>query len=515
MIGKTLWKYKITEFLGSGGSAKVWKGYDERTKREVAIKVLPEDFDPSLLTRLRNETRAISQIDHPNVIKILDIGTEAKLNYYVMEYVKGRTLKELIHERYEIEKSSLTHQEVVGISMDIARALEHIHGRRIYHRDIKPGNILVTDAGRSILMDFGLVKLHDETTVSTAGSIVGTPLYMSPEQLQGQEVDHRSDIYQLGIVMYKMATGKVPFEGDNSYSAAARRLTEKIPVPSRYNPRVSPQIERIILKCTQRDRGQRYATTAELTCDLQAALDNREVTVELKPQAPGETSLEAKSAAGSESAKTGSNKGPSIDRFSNLKIKVSLAANVLFALGLLGMWMGPGTKKTELSLSPRKVNVGVAQAMITFGTNIPVRSEVAYGAGDDLSQLRLISAEPTTDHRVTLHGLDPATEYRYVLRFILDGKRLVTYRIEAFKTNGREEHLAGQPSSPSSMEPVTSLIEELRAGDYKVRLSAVRKLDRIGSVRAYEPLIPLLKDRNNEVREAACQALGRLVKKIE
>jgi eukaryotic-like serine/threonine-protein kinase len=180
MIGKTLWKYKITEFLGSGGSAKVWKAYDERTKREVAIKVLPEDFDSMLLTRFKHETRTISQLDHPHIIKIHDIGTEGKTNYYVMEYVKGKTLKELVHERWELEGGSIRSEEVTRLGREMASALDYIHQRRIYHRDIKPGNILITDDGRSILMDFGIAKAKDDASLTAAGTLMGTPLYMSP-----------------------------------------------------------------------------------------------------------------------------------------------------------------------------------------------------------------------------------------------------------------------------------------------------------------------------------------------
>ncbi|MBI4863892.1 MAG: protein kinase [Candidatus Riflebacteria bacterium] len=510
MIGKTIWKYRITEFLGAGGSAKVWKAYDERTKKEVAIKVLPEDFDQNLLARFRHETRAISQLDHPNVIKIYDIGTEGKINYYVMEYLRGKTLKELIHERYEIEKSSVNAEESVQISLDVARALEYIHSRRIYHRDIKPGNIYVTEEGVSILMDFGIAKVVDETTLTAVGTLMGTPLYMSPEQLQAHEVDQRSDIYQMGIVMYKMTTGKVPFEGDNSYSAAARRLTERIPVPSRYNPTISPQLEKIILKCTQRDKKDRYQSSTQLVADLTAVSESRDVTVELKPRGldgkePKATSEATGQAGSEESGRT---------RRSHL-FRASLAVNALLLVSLLGLLFGSRSRPLELILSGRKVETTFSTATIAFRTNVPVPSEVAYGHGEELSQLKLVSAEPTTDHRVVVDGLNPAMEYGFALRFIVD-RRLVTYKPERFKTKEREEldRLTTRPLPDMPPEEVALLVDALKAGDYQVRLQAVHALGDVGTVKIYDKLIPLLHDKNNEVREAAAKLLAKLARRF-
>jgi tRNA A-37 threonylcarbamoyl transferase component Bud32 len=506
VIGKTLWKYKITEFLGSGGSAKVWKAYDERTKREVAIKVLPEDFDAMLLARFKQETKTISQLDHPNIIKIHDIGTDGKINYYVMDYVKGKTLKEHIHERYELEKGSISSQEVTKVSRELAGALDYIHQRRVYHRDIKPGNILITEDGRSILMDFGIAKAKDDKTLTAAGTLMGTPLYMSPEQLQAQEVDHRSDIYQLGIVMYKMATGKVPFEGENSYSAAARRLTEKIPLPSRYNPTISPALERIILKCTLKDKSQRYQTSAQLGEDLQAVLENRDVTVEVKGRGDATIMPAAAPAEVPKPAEAAARAVPA------LPLKLSLVVNALLLIGLLGMFVG-GSKK-PVSLSPRKVEANVGTATIAFKTGQPVRTELTWGRGEDLTRVAVVSAEPETEHRVTLEGLDPGEDYAFSVRLIVDGKQLAQVKPEKFKTRSREEIEAVRGRKTLVDEEVALLLDALKAGDYKVRLQAAQALGEAGPDTAIDPLVKLLRDKNNEVREASHAAIGRIVKRV-
>lgn len=503
MIGKNIWKYKITEFLGSGGSAKVWKGYDERSKREVAIKVLPEDFEPALLARFKHETRTISQLDHPNIIKIHDIGTEGKTNYYVMDYVKGRTLKEMIHERYEVEKGSLSSEEVLRISHKLALALDYIHQRRIYHRDIKPGNVLVTDAGEVILMDFGIAKAKDDTTLTTAGTLMGTPLYMSPEQLQAQEVDHRSDLYQLGIVMYKMATGKVPFEGENSYSAAARRLTEKIPLPSRYNPTISPSLERVILKSTLKDKNARYQAAQAMADDLLAILENREATIEVK--LPGTatvavpTQAAAQPAAAAADAKVG-----------GLPLKLSLAGNALLVVGLIGLSIGPS--RTKVIATKPQVEAAIATATVAFKTSEPVRTELAWGPETELTHLAVVSGEPMKEHRVTIEGLEPGKPYSYALRFLVDG-RLQELKPATFSTRPKEELDALKGRKSLEKEEVDLLLNALKSGDYKIRLQAAQALGEATPDGVFDALVKLLRDQNNEVREAAHAALGRIVKR--
>ena len=210
MIGKTISHYKILEKLGEGGMGVVYKAEDTKLQRTVAIKFLPPEStrDPEAKERFIHEARAASALDHPNICTIHEIDESEGQTFIVMAYVEGQSLKE------KIKAGPLKLAEVVGIGLQIAEGLKEAHDKNIIHRDVKPANIMVTTSGQTKIMDFGLAKLMGQTKLTKEETTLGTVAYMSPEQTRGEKVDHRTDIWSLGVVLYEMITGQLPFKGD-------------------------------------------------------------------------------------------------------------------------------------------------------------------------------------------------------------------------------------------------------------------------------------------------------------
>ena len=268
LVGKVLGKYKITERIGSGGMAEVYKGLQVGLEREVAIKLLSPEHSQNLerLKRFRRESQATARLSHPNIITVYDSGEQDGYYYYVMEYLKAESLSELISENNGLEI-----KHALKIIKDILKALVYTHDKSIIHRDLKPGNIRFDLRGNAIVTDFGLVKDLDETSITMTGISLGTPQYMSPEQLLGEEVDSRSDIFQAGIILYEMVTGECPFQEITPYVEGSNE-TPPIPMPSKFNTEVSEELEELIFKCLQRMPEERYSTADEV---LQAGNTHR------------------------------------------------------------------------------------------------------------------------------------------------------------------------------------------------------------------------------------------------
>ena len=258
-------RYEIIEEIGSGGMAVVYKAQDYKLRRLVAIKVLKREYteDEMVLGKFRKEALSAGSLTHPNIVAVYDLGHEDDMDYIVMEYIDGITLKEYIQRR-----DMLSSEEVVKISIKIAEALKSAHANGIIHRDIKPQNIMVTPQGDVKVTDFGIAKATTSTTVTQQGEALGSVHYFSPEQARGSFVDSRSDLYSLGITMYEMATKKLPFTADTPVAVAMKHLHEALPDPGELAPQLWPGLIDIIVKLTQKRPEQRYQTADELIQDL-------------------------------------------------------------------------------------------------------------------------------------------------------------------------------------------------------------------------------------------------------
>ena len=266
MIGKVLGaRYEIIEKIGGGGMALVYKAKCQLLNRYVAVKVLRDEFtnDEEFIKKFRHESQAAASLSHPNIVNIYDVGSEGDIYYIVMEYIKGKTLKEIINEN-----GKLSSEQTVNYSIQIAEALQHAHNNHIVHRDIKPHNIMVTEDGRIKVTDFGIARAVTSTTMTNTSSVIGSVHYFSPEQARGKFTDEKSDIYSLGIVMYEMITGKVPFEGESPISIALKHVEEEIVSPRTTDDTVPENIEYIIMKCVRKNQSERYKNAGELLKDL-------------------------------------------------------------------------------------------------------------------------------------------------------------------------------------------------------------------------------------------------------
>jgi hypothetical protein len=270
LIGKTIGQYEIVEKIGVGGMATVYKAYQASINRYVAIKILPTQFahDPNFVKRFTQEAKAIAALEHPYILPVYDFGTQEGLTYMVMRYIEGGTLAGLMGQ-------PMSNERIVEIVGNMARALDYAHSQGVVHRDIKPSNILIDKHGEVLLTDFGIAKVMQDsggTQLTGTGSILGTPEYMSPEQAEGVSVDHRSDLYSLGVVLYELLTGQPPYQAKTPLAVVLMHVKEPLPLPHTINPNVAEPLEQVVLKAMAKDRNQRYQTAAEMEQALKNAL---------------------------------------------------------------------------------------------------------------------------------------------------------------------------------------------------------------------------------------------------
>lgn len=258
-------RYELLEKIGDGGMAVVYKGKDKLLNRFVAVKILRPEFtkDATFVENFKRESQAAAGLSHPNIVGVYDVGREGNINYIVMELIEGDTLNKIIER-----EAPMDYRKVIDISKQVASALRIAHKNKIIHRDVKPHNIMVTNDGVVKLADFGIARAINDATLSTGSKIVGSVHYFSPEQARGNYVDERSDIYSLGIVMYEMLTGKVPFDGDNPVTVALKHINEEITPPRELEPSIPPALERCVMKATSKFQTNRYASAEELIQDL-------------------------------------------------------------------------------------------------------------------------------------------------------------------------------------------------------------------------------------------------------
>lgn len=271
-VGKRLdGRYEIMEIIGVGGMAVVYKAYDNIDHRIVAVKILKDEFitNEDFTRRFKNESRAISVLSHQNIVKVFDVSYGDRLQYIVMEYVDGITLKQYIEQQ-----GTVNIRESIYFVTQILRALQHAHDKGIIHRDIKPQNIMLISDGTIKVADFGIARFSHSETRTMTGQAIGSVHYISPEQAKGTVTDAKTDIYSVGVVLYEMLTGRLPFQSDSAVSVALKQLQEDPVKPREINPSIPVGLEQIVLRAMQKTPVDRYQSASEMLLDIEAYKKN-------------------------------------------------------------------------------------------------------------------------------------------------------------------------------------------------------------------------------------------------
>ena len=381
MIGKQLGNYKIVNELGRGGMAVVYRAYQSSLNRYVAIKVLPPHlgFDQEFVERFQREALASAQLRHPNIVVIHDVGHEQGLYFIVMELLEGRTLKQIIEE-----EGALSVERATRIVEQVAAALDYAHQRGFVHRDVKPANIFVSKEGHTTLTDFGIAKAASEAQQLTrTGMLMGTPEYMSPEQAEGEKVDYRTDLYALGVVLYQMLVGQVPFRGTTPHAILHAVIYEP-PIPlRRLRPDLSPGIESMVLKAIDKRPERRYQSGAELAEALKTA-----------PMSPVQR-LVVPAQPGLPPVDRATPKEPSTSRKPIVWILGAIAV-ILCALMAVLAFMLLGGNDSKGTPTPTTAVAAITQTAIPDGTEISL-TETAAAVLPASATPETVSPEPVTD----------------------------------------------------------------------------------------------------------------------
>jgi len=282
-------RYQMIEELGHGGMGKVYRAVDKKLNEEVAIKVIKPEIarDKGTLERFQNELKVARKISHRNVGRMYELMEDRGIHFITMEYVPGEDLRSFLHR-----SKRLTIGTAVDIAKDVCEGLTEAHRLGVVHRDLKPSNIIIDKDGNARIMDFGIARSLRTKSLTGEGVIIGTPEYMSPEQVEGKDVDLRSDIYSLGVILYEMITGRVPFEGETPLSVAVRQKTEAAPDPRKSNAQVPDNLNQLVLKCLEKEKAKRYQTAAELHADLERIKQGLPATERIMPERKPFTSKE-------------------------------------------------------------------------------------------------------------------------------------------------------------------------------------------------------------------------------
>jgi predicted Ser/Thr protein kinase len=365
LIGQSLGKYQIRAELGRGGMGVVYRGYDPGLGRPVAIKVLPPQltYDAQFVQRFHQEAVLAARLHHPGIVPIHDVGEQGGMHYIVMQYLEGQTLEDWLERQ-----GPLAPQQARPILRQVADALDYAHGRGVIHRDIKPANVMLSPEGRTTLMDFGLVRAAEGTSLTRTGMVMGTPEYMSPEQALGEEVDGRSDIYSLGIVLYKMLSGKVPFARTTPYAITYAHIHEPPPPLREVRADLPAGVESVVTKALAKRREDRYPRAGLLADDFDAAAG--------RPLSAGAAKRATPLAAASEKTRMmagGAGAPPAKAGGRRWLVWVAGATALLVTMAIIALLLGPGPGESTARTAPTALAVSPGDKVV-IDTSTPAPS---------------------------------------------------------------------------------------------------------------------------------------------
>ncbi|MBI4867282.1 MAG: serine/threonine protein kinase [Candidatus Wallbacteria bacterium] len=434
--GKKIGKYALKDKLGQGGMGVVFLAVQEGLEREVALKVLPEknlERSKDLLRRFMKEASVCAKLSHPNIIKVYDYGFEQGLYYYAMEVLRATSLEDVL-KKQPVQPVDFT----LRIAREMAGAFEYYHPMNIVHRDIKPANIMLDGEGKSILTDFGLVKDLLSTGITREGAAVGTPYYMAPEQVTGQPVDGATDIWQLGVVLYRMLTGRLPFKGEGGMDVLRVILTEPPALLTSLNPKVPPSLENLVMNCLEKDRGVRYRSAQELAADL-TTVSRRGFVARRRELADGGAapalpspqplrSTRSLAAARSPSLQA----APQPPRSSSwIAPSMRIAAIVLLipAAFALVWWRG---RHADFAAMEVLVRAGSRRAIVDWQSPSEYAGQIEWtsASGDAALRVSSVDSPGRLKHSIVLEPLEVGREYRFCILFP-DGRRSLEYNFRA------------------------------------------------------------------------------------
>ncbi len=392
-------RYQLLERIGMGGMAIVYKAMDDLLGRHVAIKILREEYkeNEEFIRRFKVESQAAASLSHQNIVQIYDVGEEDGIHYIVMELLEGETLKSYMKSKGE----RLSRKEAMNFSMQICRALEHAHSKHVVHRDIKPHNIVLTESGKIKVADFGIARAaNNNTTVDSITHAVGSAHYLSPEQARGGYTDHKSDIYSLGVVMYEMFTGQLPFDAEESISIVMQHIHEEAPLPSDIDPDIPEGIEAIIMRAMSKEQRLRYENASQILEDLVTVYQNPSVDVtelnayveEPAKTTPKRSSIEKKSSSTQRTKKKkkkNSKKG--------LFIGIAAFFIIVVALATIPLWMlifGTGNEVVVPNIVGMSLEEAIQTAESASEGNIKFTVTVSHKEHSDEKRDTILSQSP-------------------------------------------------------------------------------------------------------------------------
>ena len=406
-------RYEIKEKIGNGGMAMVYKAKDQVLNRFVAIKILRDEFttDEEFIKRFSIEAQSAASITHPNIVSVYDVGNEGNLYYIVMELIKGKTLKEIIIE----EGGALPWKWSTNIAIQIASALETAHKNNIVHRDIKPHNIIITEDGIAKVTDFGIAKAVSNSTITAFGSTIGSVHYFSPEHAKGGYTDSKSDLYSLGVVMYEMLTGKVPFDADTPVSVALKHMQEEPIAPIEINEKIPTSLNDIILKAMRKDPTLRYQSATEMLRDLNRALkDPNGDFVDNANYSSGDSHTRVIPTINNEKIRIDNNEQERKDNFfsNHKKLSIFLGIVILFFVSIFGTNLFLKLTKPKETSIPNIVGISKEEAEKAITDSKLILGEVKEEYSTDVEKGLVISQDP--EYREN-YNIKEGTKINYVV----------------------------------------------------------------------------------------------------